>query len=333
MSADAGRGRADGTANSAAVRDGAFPAASRNRAGPPGLPFVERFLIHAQLRPWWASFQVAAVSALLCVAVLFVSPEPIQYLSVAALLLIAASFMCHTTRRARALTDRLAPVIAFVAAGWGVGLVAEGISGINPHRSLGERTSGAAVGAMLIAWAVPFRHVMRTGGVPSDLVLAGIATTGVLLDAYHDLDKWGTLAVTSIAFECAVLCSLRLSLVLGFAGTLGLVHAVFLIYEFAWNRGSGTALGADYLAAALVLWPAGALLARVARRGRSMSVIPLDHPVHADFGARVPRGLLDLARGSKPALWAHRWVPVIVVVAITVAAFGFLVRLLLSDVP
>jgi hypothetical protein len=309
---------------------GARTGVLRSAAGrPTGPSVVDRYLVRCQLRPWRASLEIAAAAAGACVAAVFAAAPPIRYLSVAAALLIAASFACHVTRGARAMADRLAPVLAFTAAAWGVAFVSRWF-GVWPSWDLGERTSAAAVGAMLIAWAVPFRHVMRTGGVPADLTLAGIATLGVLLGAVHDLDKWGMLAVTSVAFECAVLCSLRASLVIAFAATLGLAHAGFLVTERPWWNTQGTRHWELTLASGPILWVLGAALARIARRGRSMSVIPLDHPVHADFGPLLGAG--RRARGAPTPLgaWVRNVGPTVGLLAITFLTIALLFWILFS---
>jgi hypothetical protein len=212
------------------------------------------------------------------------------------------AFLAHAGRGARSSWDRFAPwlaanVVATIAA---LEFCETGLWRV-PWTSALEVSVPFAVWPLASAALLPGDPPADAApaalvGYPAALVLFPPALAAAWRgEVWSDADFWAVgmvfcLAIAPLAFHAAVRSRaapgrlVAVAVLLGFASSVlsseGRTRAVFGRVDF-WSE---TRPMSPLLPPAV--WLAGALLAVAARRCRSMTAVPADHPVVADFGGR-----------------------------------------------
>jgi hypothetical protein len=269
-----------------------------------------RLVILCRSTPWPTSFLVAAAAAwpaakvveALCpydarvqVFAMWIRHESATSIPVVPMSLVVAAgagFLLHAGRGGRSTWDRLAPwcaagVTAFGVAAW---LVAD--------RRVGAADGASALGlcGCLLLWPLAAGVLLSDVSTPSLVgALASASAAGVALlpwiaERVAPIDAWRTAAFATLivappAFHAAVRARVGAPVILAAAAAAALVQGsiapdVLVDDRFLFARRDGVwpaCVGAWLLAGVLVL---------AARRCRSMTAVPRDHPIVADCGGQ-----------------------------------------------
>jgi hypothetical protein len=247
-----------------------------------------RLVALVQRRPWITSLAVASAVIGLC------GPWTWRWyafsgyaaqLTTLPLLLCAFAFLAHIGRGGRATSDRAAPWLAANVAG----LALAWVISRSPASDLPFAVVlGVAVAASL--WPLVSVAVLP-GAPPGDLLplattvlpaamltFPAITAAALRSDEGWPIGAFACLPLAPLAFHAAVRGRLRSWMVVGAAAACGFVWRIL------------TPLGAlphgtpSWPLLAPVVWTLAGVLVVAARRVRSMTAVPLDHPAVADFG-------------------------------------------------
>ena len=252
-----------------------------------------------QRHPWWTSVVVALTIGF------FAGPwtmelcdrhSPDTVMTLMMLIPAAVSCLAHVGRGGRTTSDRLAPWLAA-----NVAVVATSLA-YSEMPSWGVRFTSALIVLMPFAVWPLVTAVLLPGDPPGDetpAALLGYPLTLVLFPpilaaVFRDRDTWaiGTafcLALVPLAMHAVVRCRWPTGNVVGGAMLLGAASYVLrlaqmTIWSATWDDFHSRRRGMlPFLP--VVVWVACALMAVAARRCRSMTAVPADHPIVEDFGA------------------------------------------------
>jgi len=246
-----------------------------------------RLVVVAQRHPWRTSLVLAGAMVGLSGPWTwrwYPLHSPFDWLTLNALLLCVVAFIAHAGRGGRSSSDRLAPWLVANLAAIAMALAIDASSFSRDNFEV------------MLLWSAAFAiwplmaGVLMPGSPPGDAlpvaarVLPAVMTFFAPVAAaiarsadYWTFSAFACLPVAPIAFHAAVRSRLRAATIVGLALSCGCAWQILQPAGRRFRNDESSALLGP------VAWTLAGLLVVAARRARSMTAVPLDHPIVDDL--------------------------------------------------
>jgi hypothetical protein len=253
-------------------------------------PRLVRFLVGVQHRP--ATTMIAVNVVLMGAGVAAVACSSHDWGTVAWLTFVAcaATATAEALSHARSLWSRVAVVGIGTGATLPLARAAFGLESIDTDAwptVLSLVAAAVALPHAMVAVASRFdRLALSVWRVAFTSGAAGLFLAGGLMEKSPATIRVriscfvGWLVATELAFHAAAASTIRMRWILAEIAVASCVCVAVLVRASGDNR----PLDSAYAISLGIGWMLGALLVPVARLGRSFTAVPLDHPIHTDFG-------------------------------------------------